>query len=150
MRFQKLLKAVATLLIMMDGSKYFVDTNIIIDLFRGKSEVVDFIKENTDFSVSVIVLGELVFGAENSSQFEKHVAQINSFIDNCSSIVNVDLETSIIYGKIKSELKKSGKPIPENDIWIAALAIQYDRFLVTNDAHFNYIKQLTTKKIENA
>jgi len=135
---------------MTDGSKYFVDTNIIIDLFRGKSEIVDFIKENTDFSVSVIVLGELVFGAENSSQFEKHVAQINSFIDNCSSIVNVDLETSRIYGKIKSELKKSGKPIPENDIWIAALAIQYDRFLVTNDAHFNYIKQLTTKKIENA
>ena len=48
------------------------------------------------------------------------------------------------YGEIKAQLKSIGKPIPENDIWIAALAIEHGMDLVTADQHFNHIKKLQT------
>ena len=60
-------------------------------------------------------------------------------------MLNVDQNTAQIYGKVKSELIKNDTPISENDIWIAALAIQHDLTLATNDNHF---KKITTLKIK--
>jgi tRNA(fMet)-specific endonuclease VapC len=54
--------------------------------------------------------------------------------------------TSMLYGEIKTELKKKGKPIPENDIWIAALAKEHDLVLVTRDKHFEEIEDLKVEK----
>ncbi len=59
-----------------------------------------------------------------------------------ATVLSSDAMTSKEYGKIKSDLRKKGKPIPENDIWIAAVAIQYDLKLITKDSHFEYIDDL--------
>lgn len=59
-------------------------------------------------------------------------------------VLEVSEITAYHYGEIKSQLKSIGKPIPENDIWIAALAIEHEIALVTADQHFNYIKALET------
>lgn len=131
---------------MMDGSKYFLDSNVIIDLFRGNKEIKEFIKEDNFVFVPVIVLGELLFGAENALNPNKHFKQVNDFILDYK-IFNIDLETAKIYADIKAKLKKSGKPIPDNDIWIAALTIQHNFILVTNDAHFKNINLLKIKQI---
>ena len=117
-----------------------LDTNIIIDLFRGdektKAFLIDF-----DFEIPLIVIGELFYGAENSSKKEKHFEQINKFIEEVS-IINTTEETAKIYASIKFSLKQQGKPIPENDIWIAAIAMENKKALLTNDQHFSLIKNL--------
>ena len=117
-----------------------LDTNIIIDWFRGDEKTISFLN-NFDFEIPVIVIGELFYGAENSSKKEKYFEQIKSFIKEVS-IINSTNETAKIYASIKSQLKQEGKPIPENDIWIAAIAIENNKSLVTNDQHFTLIKGL--------
>ena len=117
-----------------------LDTNIIIDWFRGDEKTISFLN-NFDFEIPVIVIGELFYVAENSSKKEKHFEQIKSFIKEVS-IINSTNETAEIYASIKSQLKQEGKPIPENDIWIAAIAIENNKSLVTNDQHFTLIKGL--------
>ncbi|TDX84781.1 type II toxin-antitoxin system VapC family toxin [Epilithonimonas xixisoli] len=117
-----------------------LDTNIIIDLFRGDEKTKSFLN-NFDFEIPVIVIGELFYGAENSSNKEKHFQQIKKFTEEVS-IINSTEDTAKIYASIKSDLKQQGKPIPENDIWIAAIAIENNKSLVTNDQHFLSIKNL--------
>jgi len=117
-----------------------LDTNIIIDLFRGDEKTKSFLN-NSDFEIPIFVVGELLYGAENSSNKEKHFEQIKKFTEEVS-IINSTEETAKIYASIKSFLKQQGKPIPENDIWIAAIAIENNKSLVTNDQHFSFIKNL--------
>lgn len=130
----------------MAGSNYFLDSNIIIDLFHGNEAVNNFINNNESISLPVIVVGELYFGAENSNNIKKHNKQVDDLITDFET-VNIDFETAKYFAKIKSNLKKLGKPIPENDIWIAALTLQHNRILVTNDNHFSLVEKLKIKKI---
>jgi len=138
---------VAKILTVMSGKNYLLDTNIIVDLFIGNNEI----KQQMDLLkvpiVSAITIGELYFGAEKSSQKQKHLKQVDEFVEICT-ILDIDITTTKIYGKIKNELKKKGKPIPENDIWIAATSIQYDLTLMTKDKHFREIKGLDLKQLK--
>jgi tRNA(fMet)-specific endonuclease VapC len=59
--------------------------------------------------------------------------------------LHIDENTAKFYGSIKAALRKKGKPIPENDIWIAAIAQQYDLILITRDNHFSEIDNLNTE-----
>jgi tRNA(fMet)-specific endonuclease VapC len=52
------------------------------------------------------------------------------------------LETARQYGEVKNRLRLKGRPLPENDVWIAALALQHDLILVTRDAHFQEVENL--------
>jgi tRNA(fMet)-specific endonuclease VapC len=88
----------------------------------------------------------LLYGAAYFSNPNKHLKQFNDFIKNIR-VLNVDQETAKHYGEIKSNLRKSGTPIPENDIWIAAMAIQHGFTLATNDKHFKNINSLNIKSI---
>jgi tRNA(fMet)-specific endonuclease VapC len=130
----------------MVGNKYFLDSNVVIDLFRGNKKTLEFIQQDNFILVPVIVLGELLFGAENSLNPTKHYKQVNDFISDFE-IINIDKETAKAYAEIKANLKKIGKPIPDNDIWIAALSIQHKLILVTNDGHFTNVDHLKIKQI---
>lgn len=132
----------------MSGKRYFLDTNIIIDLFRGDKAVYDFFQKHSNLAIPVIVIGELMYGAENSSHAKKHIQQVSDFISQVETI-EINEETAVFYGKIKSQLKIDGKPIPENDIWIAAISAQHKVDLVTNDKHFKNVKSLKVKEISN-
>lgn len=124
----------------MNG-KFLLDTNIIIALFKNDSLIINKIAEPQEIFVSNIVVGELYFGAYKSSRVENNLRQIDSFIAS-NVILNCDSTTAKYYGQIKNKLKTKGKPIPENDIWIAAIAIQYKLILVSRDKHFKEIENL--------
>ena len=64
-------------------------------------------------------------------------------MQNLLGYLPCDFDTARLYGRIKAELRRKGKPIPENDIWIAAAAIQYGLTLVTRDRHFDFIDGLS-------
>jgi tRNA(fMet)-specific endonuclease VapC len=127
----------------MNG-KTLVDTNILIDFFNGNSSFQKKLEKLRVF-VPAIVLGELYFGAEKSKNIRKNLRKIDDFFEFCT-ILEVNSITAKFYAQIKKSLQKAGRPIPENDIWIAAIAFQHKLSLATNDKHFAFVKNL---KIEN-
>ncbi|MCA0454679.1 MAG: type II toxin-antitoxin system VapC family toxin [Chloroflexi bacterium] len=117
-----------------------LDTNAVAALFNQdlalKSQLGDI-----RLLVSSIVVGELYFGAYKSGRVQHNITQLERFLDR-NEVLVCDAETGKYYGQVKQQLKAKGRPIPENDIWIAAVALQHDLALVTRDAHFNVIDNL--------
>ena len=128
----------------MIGNKFLLDTNIIVAWLKGDTTIAGKIDKAKEIHIPVIVLGELYYGALYSTQVEKNIQQIKNIIV-IYNILMIDEETTIAYGNIKAALRKKGKPIPENDIWIAALAMRYELILITRDKHFKEIESIKVK-----
>ena len=126
----------------MNG-EYVLDSNIIIDIFRGKQTTINQLPNLTKTYVPSIVLGELYFGANKSNKTEERLREIKQF-EQKVTILSVNDTTAEIYGEIKNKLKQMGKPIPENDIWIAAITKEVGLPLITRDKHFANIDDITT------
>ncbi|MBO9632460.1 MAG: type II toxin-antitoxin system VapC family toxin [Chitinophagaceae bacterium] len=129
----------------MTGNNVLLDTNVVIDLFKGDQQILAFLEKQQTVYIPSAVLGELYLGAYRSANEQKHLQQIASFLLQCT-VVNADKTIAERYGKVKAELLRKGKPIPENDIWIAATALQFNLPLYTNDKHFEEVDVLTTVK----
>ena len=117
-----------------------VDTNFIVALNNGEATAQQLAAQYVMY-VPSIVIGELYFGAYKSTRVASNIANIDQWAKS-DTILNCDVETAKIYGQIKNQLKIKGKPIPENDIWIAAIAVQYNLMLVTRDQQFKHVDQL--------
>jgi tRNA(fMet)-specific endonuclease VapC len=125
----------------MTGNKCLLDTSIVIRSFKKDNDVSERLDITKEIYVPVIVIGELCYGAYKSANPAKHLTQLKSFLANCM-ILSADEITADIYGSIKTTLAKKGKPIPENDIWIAAFSQQHKLPLFTFDAHFSSIDSI--------
>jgi tRNA(fMet)-specific endonuclease VapC len=90
-------------------------------------------------------LGELYYEALNSSKKESNLEKIEGFKEEIY-LLDSDEFTARVYGEVKKRLKDKGTPIPENDIWIAAVAMQYNLTLVTRDNHFRHVDGLQVEK----
>lgn len=123
------------------NGKYCLDTNIVIALFAGNESILTNLVQLNQVFVSSTVLGELYYGALKSSRIYENLKRVNDFAIGCT-ILTCDSETAGEYGRIKLELTKKGKMIPENDIWIAAVTRQYDLTIVTKDEHFSTVENL--------
>lgn len=95
----------------------------------------------------VPVVGELIFGALNSKHSDANLRIYRKFIGK-TNIIEIKKNTAEIYAKIKFTLKKNGTPIPENDVWIAALCVERDIPLISNDLHFQYVDVLKLEKAQ--
>jgi len=115
--------------------KYLLETNAVIALFANDSAMIDYLQLAEEVFVPSIVLGELHYGARRSHRVAENVARIEDFT-RASSVLDCDHVTARSYGEIKNDLRQIGRPIPENDLWIAAIASQYDLILITRDTHF--------------
>lgn len=116
------------------GKRYLIDTNIIVDLFGNDDDLK--VKLSTEkIIIPSVVIGELYFGAYASSKEETRLEEISEFIGNYE-VIYIDEDTARYYGQIKAQLKRSGAPIPENDVWISALSIQHALIVATRDHHF--------------
>lgn len=123
------------------SGRFLLDTSIIIGLFSKEESVEACIREAEEIFVPNTALGELYYGARHSKRVEENLSRVDEFAAD-NTILSSDLDTAKLYGTIKSKLKLKGKPIPENDIWIAAIAKQYDLTLVSRDFHFKEIDNL--------
>jgi tRNA(fMet)-specific endonuclease VapC len=88
------------------------------------------------------VLGELEYGVSHSSQPERQRQALSLFVQGTDLLLPSEMTTRE-YGRIKAELARAGSPIPENDVWIAAQAIEHGLPLATCDAHFSRVQGLT-------
>jgi tRNA(fMet)-specific endonuclease VapC len=120
-----------------------LDTNIVIAFFAGDSTVLAQLQRST-FFVPSIVLGELYAGARKSSRAAENLARIDAMIPS-DIVLSCDAVTAHFYGIVKHALLMKGRPIPENDIWIAAIAGQYGLRLISRDTHFNEVEDLVVE-----
>lgn len=123
------------------SGKYLLDTNIVIGLFAGDEIVAEVLRQADSVFVASIVLGELYFGAHKSVHVHANLARIDQLAASVA-VLGTDVETARRYGEIKNRLRQKGRPIPENDIWLAALALQYDLVVLTRDEHFDEVEGL--------
>lgn len=122
------------------AGKFLLDTNVIIALFLGDKHVSERVAQ-AEVSVPSTALGELYYGARKSAHAAENLARIEQFAA-ATQVLSCDAVTAWIYGEVRDGLRLKGRPIPENDIWIAAVAIQHDLMLVTRDDHFNEVGNL--------
>lgn len=113
----------------------------MIALFAGEQAVLDHLRNANEVFIPSIVIGELSYGAHKSSRVSENLRRIEDFVAS-NFILECDAATAFQYGSIKDQLRQSGNPIPENDIWIAAIALQFDSVLVSRDVHFKNVQAL--------
>jgi len=123
------------------SGKYLLDTNILIALFADEVVVKDHLTQAKEIFIPSIAIGELYYGARKSRQTQANLSRVDGLV-NSSTILGCDAETARQYGEVKNKLRLKGRPLPENDIWIAALALQHVLILVTRDAHFQEVENL--------
>jgi tRNA(fMet)-specific endonuclease VapC len=119
-----------------------LDTNAVIALQRSDLLLLELLKPGEEWLIPTIVMGELYYGAFNSDRAQDNKKVLRALSLDVT-ILSCDKDTSELYGEIRHILKMKGRPIPDNDIWIAALARQHSLPLVTRDSHFNEIAHLT-------
>lgn len=125
---------------------FLFDTNIIIAFLKNESSVVDFFAEQKEIHISSITVGEMFYGALNSNQNEQNLNLYKKFFNYCN-VLKIDKNTSENYARIRFMLKTKGTPIPENDIWIVATALEHSLSIVTRDKHILGIEFIKTISI---
>ena len=120
-----------------------IDTNIYTYAFNGNTEVIQILQRAQKISISAITIGELLSGFKAGSKEKINRAELEEFLDSPRvQLLGIDEDTAEFYSEIQSALKDKGKPIPTNDIWIAAIALQHGLKLYTKDQHFKYVPGL--------
>jgi tRNA(fMet)-specific endonuclease VapC len=117
---------------------FILDSNIIINIFRKDLQTIEYVTQLKNIYVPVIALGELYFGARKSNKTKERLLEIEGLVERVI-LLDVTEKTAFYYGMIKNDLRSKGRPIPENDIWIAALALESELPLLTNDKHFQEV-----------
>lgn len=123
--------------------KIALDTTAYVAFKQNTSALVGYIVRAERVLISPVVLAELMFGFRGGSRFQKNMADLNAFLEHPAvELVQIGEVTADRYSRIAMDLKRRGNPIPTNDIWIAAQAIEHGAELVTLDSHFEKIRGL--------
>jgi tRNA(fMet)-specific endonuclease VapC len=124
----------------MAGS-LLLDTSFVIDLFARKPGAERVVAAAPELYLPSIALGELLYGAERSTRRAENTAEVEEFAASVA-ILSCDAETAWHYGEIKASLRRRGRPLPDNDVWIASVARQHELTVVARDAHFHEVPGL--------
>ncbi len=123
---------------------FAVDANAYIALAAGEREVLSLVGQASAVYLPSIVLGELLFGAEKSGRPERNRDLALSFAAKCESL-DVTPAVAARYATVRMALRRKGQPIPENDLWIAALCLEAAVPLLTRDEHFAAVDGLEVR-----
>ena len=118
--------------------RLLLDTSFVVDLFHGDAAAQRRTAGAEEVFLAAIALGELYYGAERSNRRSEVLAQVE-ILAAAVTLLPCDVETARTYGAIKQRLRSKGKPLPENDIWIAAHAMESGADLLSFDRHFGQV-----------
>ena len=120
-----------------------LDTNAYVELLKGNAAVAHSVRSAEQLVFSMVVVGELLFGFRNGSRYDKNLAALDEFLSQPWIVLQpVTRTTADRFGRIAAALRKAGTPIPTNDIWIAAHALETGAELITFDHHFDHVRGL--------
>jgi tRNA(fMet)-specific endonuclease VapC len=120
-----------------------LDTNAYTAFMLGAAEVIEVIAHADRLFLTPIVLGELLGGFAAGTREPKNRAELARFLDSPRvEVLGVTAQTADSYALVYAGLRRKGQPIPTNDLWIAASALEHGAALLTRDAHFSHIDGL--------
>jgi tRNA(fMet)-specific endonuclease VapC len=123
--------------------RILLDTSAYSDLARGHSPLTDWVRRAEAVLLSSVVAGELLGGFRRGSRPSENVADLQRFLTQPRvHLLPVTWTTAERYGRIYAALRRRGKPIPTNDMWIAAHAMETGAELLSSDTHFQYVEGL--------
>jgi tRNA(fMet)-specific endonuclease VapC len=125
------------------GSEYLLDTVIVVRYFAGDADITKRLTGITHY-IATNTVAELYYGAYKSQLVAQNLQNIHKFLQSVKILPCIE-RTADQYGQIKAALKAKGRPIPENDMWIAAAALEHGLILATRDAHFQEIDRLSVE-----
>ena len=117
-----------------------IDTNAYSSIGRANADVISIVEMADEVIMPATVLGELMFGFLKGGRLERNESALDRFLQEDSvRLQPVTREIAERYGYVKAALVKKGTPIPENDIWIAATALELGARLLSYDSHFDRV-----------
>ena len=122
-----------------------LDTNALSAAADDDPAVLAILSRAEQIAIPVIVLGEYRYGIAQSRHRTHYSNWLDALILDCL-VLNISEETTHRYAAINLELRQMGKPIPTNDLWIAALGRQYSLSILSRDKHFDFVSG--NKRIE--
>lgn len=126
--------------ILVSGSSVALDTSVAIAVLAGQAGIL-LSQSPEEIFLPVPVIGELRYGALNSKRSAENLAEVARLVSRCR-VLDITAATAAVYARLRLHLKEKGKPIPENDLWIAALCVEHQLPIVTLDGHFDVIEEL--------
>jgi tRNA(fMet)-specific endonuclease VapC len=124
--------------------RILIDTNAYSALMRGNEIIAQHLEKAAIVYLSVVVAGELIAGFKNGRKELINRNIFNDFIEKAGKtiVLPITLETAERFASIKAALRKKGRPIPINDIWLAAQCLETGARLLTLDSHFKEVDGL--------
>ncbi len=119
-----------------------LDTTVAVAHLRGVASVSERLAQAQTRYLPTVALGELYFGLWRSTHREENRARLDRWLQ-VTVLLPISAATAERYGELKQQLALAGTPIPENDLWIAAVALEHNLPLATRDAHFQRVPSLT-------
>ena len=130
--------------------RVLLDSNAYSRLMRGDEPTAAVVRDATEVLMSAVVIGELLYGFRHGSRFDRNATDLRSFLDNpYVSFVPVGPVTADRYSRIAAALRARGNPIPTNDVWIAAHAMETGADLVSADRHFEAVDGIAWLRLGN-
>jgi tRNA(fMet)-specific endonuclease VapC len=123
-----------------------LDTSIVIAVFGRVAVAQRLVDDADEIALPVPALGELYVGVPRSPRPDLTLAQITAFLAT-TPVLPCDDATAKIYGEIHSALLAKRRPLPQNDVWIAAIARQHGLTVATRDAHFEQISGIGIARV---
>jgi predicted nucleic acid-binding protein len=118
-----------------------LDTNALSAYLDKAPGTVEVVSQARELAIPVIVAGEFAFGIAQSRHRVVYERSLQRMLDRCA-VLEIGIETARHYAAIRLELKIAGKPIPSNDVWIAALSRQHSMPVMSRDSHFDFVSGL--------
>jgi len=123
--------------------RLLLDTDAYSALKRGHPAVAVLVRRSEQILFSTVVAGELLYGFRSGTRYERNRAELDEFLANpFVTVVPVTLATAHRFSIIAAGLKERGRPIPVNDIWIAAQAMETGADLLSFDRHYQLVDGL--------
>ena len=120
-----------------------IDTNIYVAFKRNLRSAVDLLRQADHIGLTAVVLGELLAGFRCGVREAENRRELEEFLESPRvEILDIDEETANFYAEIFRALREKGKPIPTNDLWVAASTLRHGFALATLDEHFRHIDGL--------
>lgn len=120
-----------------------IDTNIYTHALRGDPHAVSIVQQAQEIAVCAISIGELLSGFQGGKREKGNRDELAEFLDAPRvRVYGIDEDTAEFYATILHDLRRKGKPIPTNDLWIASVALQHGFPLFTKDQHFKHVSGL--------
>ncbi len=120
-----------------------LDSNRYTDFCRGDARAVEVLRTSAEIWLPLIVLAELRAGFAHGARRADNEKTLTRFLGSSRvRVASPDEQTTHFYADVYAALRKKGRPIPTNDLWIAAIVLQHDLVLFDRDSDFDHIPQL--------